>query len=79
MIGNIHVIKGIGLKKVPSLVPRPCTFVACSTKFAQRAWARSSCDVCHSRVFMSADNNVCRIAYVYTLTATWRSDERLEA
>ena len=32
----------------PSLVPRPCTFVACSTKFAQRAWARSSRDVCHS-------------------------------
>ena len=31
-----------------SLVPRPCAFVACSTKFAQRAWARSSRDVCHS-------------------------------
>ena len=33
---------------VRSLVPRPCAFVACSTKFAQRAWARSSRDVCHS-------------------------------
>ena len=34
-----------------SLVPRPCAFVACSTKFAQRAaWARSSRDVCHSRL-----------------------------
>ena len=32
----------------PSLVPRPCAFVACSTKFAQRAWARSSRDVCRS-------------------------------
>ena len=31
-----------------SLVPRPCTFVACSTKFAQRAWAHSSRDVCRS-------------------------------
>ena len=31
-----------------SLVPRPCAFVACSTKFAQRAWARSSRDVCRS-------------------------------
>ena len=32
----------------PSLVPRPCAFVAYSTKFAQRAWARSSRDVCRS-------------------------------
>ena len=31
-----------------SLVPRPCVFVACSKKFAQRAWARSSRDVCRS-------------------------------
>ena len=31
-----------------SLVPRPCTFVACSTKFAQKAWAHSSRDVRHS-------------------------------
>ena len=31
-----------------SLVPRPCEFVACSTKFVQRAWARSSCDGCRS-------------------------------
>ena len=38
-----------------SLVPRPCAFVACSTKFAQRAWARSSRDVCHSRIFTSPD------------------------
>ena len=36
-----------------SLVPRPCAFVACSTKFAQRAWARSSRDVCRSRNFTS--------------------------
>ena len=48
-----------------SLVPRPCTFVTCSTKFAQRAWARSPCDVCHSRVFTSPDNNVCRVAYIH--------------
>ena len=34
--------------EIGSLVPRPCAFVACSMKFAQRAWARSSCDVCHS-------------------------------
>ena len=33
--------------------PRPCAFVACSTKFAQRAWARSSRDVCRSRNFTS--------------------------
>ena len=31
-----------------SLVPRPCVFVACSTKFMQKAWAHSSCDVCRS-------------------------------
>ena len=31
-----------------SLVPRPCTLVACSMIFTQRAWARSSCDVCRS-------------------------------
>ena len=31
-----------------SLVPRPCAFVAYSTKFAQRAWARSSRDICRS-------------------------------
>ena len=31
-----------------SLVPRPCVFAACSKKFAQRAWARSSRDVCRS-------------------------------
>ena len=31
-----------------SLVPRTCAFVACSTKFAQRAWARSSRDACRS-------------------------------
>ena len=24
---------------IVDLVPRPCAFVACSTKFAQRAWA----------------------------------------
>ena len=36
-----------------SLVPRPCAFVAYSTKFAQRAWARSSRDVCRSRNFTS--------------------------
>ena len=33
-----------------SLVPRPCVFVTCSTKFTQRAWARSSRDVCRSDV-----------------------------
>ena len=44
--------------------PGPARFVACSTKFAQRAWARSSRDVCHSRIFTSADNNVCRVAYI---------------
>ena len=32
----------------PSLVPRPYAFVACSTKFAQRAWACSSRDACCS-------------------------------
>ena len=36
-----------------SLVPRPCMFVARSTKFAQRAWAHSSHDVCHRLVFTS--------------------------
>ena len=35
-----------------SLIPRPCAFVACSMKFAQRAWAHSSCHVCHSDVFL---------------------------
>ena len=48
-----------------SLVPRPCAFVACSTKFTQRAWARSSHDVCHRTCFTSADNNVCRVAYIH--------------
>ena len=38
----------LGLQVLGSLVPRPCAFVACSTKFAQRAWARSSRDVCRS-------------------------------
>ena len=32
----------------PSLVPRPYAFVACSTKFTQRAWAHSSHGVGHS-------------------------------
>ena len=36
-----------------SVVPRPCAFVACSTKFAQRAWARSSRDACRRRLFTS--------------------------
>ena len=31
-----------------SLIPRPCMFVACSTKFVQRAWAPSTRDVCCS-------------------------------
>ena len=48
-----------------SLVPRPCAFVTCSTKFAQRAWARSSCDVCHSRIFTSAQ---CLPCCLYTCT-----------
>ena len=43
---TLHVTLYTGL--IHSLVPRPCTFVACSTKFAQRAWARSSRDVCRS-------------------------------
>ena len=50
---------------IVNLVPRPCAFVACSTKFAQRAWARSSRDVCHSRIFTSADNDVCHVAYIH--------------
>ena len=37
----------------PSLIPRPCTFVVCSMKFTQRAWARSSRDAYHRRHFMS--------------------------
>ena len=36
------------LPAIHSLVPRPSAFVACSTKFAQRAWTRSSRDVCRS-------------------------------
>ena len=36
------------MQVITSLVPRLCVFVACSTKFAQRAWACSSCDVCRS-------------------------------
>ena len=40
----------------PSLVPRPCAFVACSTKFAQRAWARSSRDACRrTRFYVTPD------------------------
>ena len=35
-------------QRLVSLIPRPCVFVACSTKFAQRAWARSSRDACCS-------------------------------
>ena len=66
MIGNIHVIKGIGLKWVPSLVPRPCTFIACSTIFAQRAWARSSLDVCCSLCYGNfTENHCCLRMYVY--------------
>ena len=30
----------------PSLVLRPCVFVACSTKFTQKAWSILSRDVC---------------------------------
>ena len=48
-----------------SLVPRACAFIACSTKFAQRAWARSSRDVCHSRIFTSAQ---CLPCCLYTCT-----------
>jgi len=51
-----------------SLVPRPCAFVASSTKLAQRrgpAWARSSRDFCHSCIFTSPDNDVCRVAYIH--------------
>ena len=40
--------KKLGTEGRGSLVPRPCAFVACSTKFTQRFWARSLCDVCHS-------------------------------
>ena len=32
----------------PSLVPRPCAFVACSTKFSQKAWSILSHDACRS-------------------------------
>ena len=31
-----------------SLVPRPCVFVGCSTKFTQKAWSILSHDECHS-------------------------------
>ena len=31
-----------------SLVPGPCTFVACSMKFVQKAWPILSHDACHS-------------------------------
>ena len=36
------------ITRLSTLVPRPCAFVAFSTKFTQRAWARSSRDACHS-------------------------------
>ena len=41
-----NALLGVGLGF--SLIPRPCAFVACSTKFTQRAWACSSRDVCRS-------------------------------
>ena len=34
--------------RIHSLVPRPCAFIACSTKFTQKAWACSSRDMCRS-------------------------------
>jgi len=42
------VTYSFGTVVLPSLVPRLCVFIACSMKFAQRAWARSSRDVCRS-------------------------------
>ena len=45
---NSDIHKTLAMAQSTSLVPRPCAFVACSTKFAQRAWARSSCDACRS-------------------------------
>ena len=45
---GVHVREYVSMCVCVSLVPRPCAFVACSTKFAQRAWARSSRDVCRS-------------------------------
>ena len=43
---TLHLHKFVMLLQL-SLIPRLCTFVACSTKFAQRVWAHSSRDVCH--------------------------------
>ena len=45
-----------------SLVPGPSAFITCSTKFTQRAWARSSRDVCHRHHFTShqISQNRCR-------------------
>jgi len=34
--------------RIDSLVLRPCAFIACSTKFTQKAWACSSRDMCRS-------------------------------
>ena len=44
-------VQNIAMWVEHSLVPRPCTFIACSTKFMQRAWARSSRDVCRRTRF----------------------------
>ena len=46
----LHVAGDVGTRLNLSFVPRPCAFVACSMKFTQRAWARSSCDLCRSLV-----------------------------
>ena len=48
VIHSCYVAHSLSVGLVPSLVPRPCVFVACSMKFTQRAWARSSRDVCCS-------------------------------
>ena len=49
-----------------SLIPRPCTLVACSMKLAQKAWSTLSCDVCRRRIFTShpaySDHRVAEIS-----------------
>ena len=72
-----------------SLIPRPCVFVACSTKFAQKAWSILSRYVCRRCTFMSHPAyhgiaNFCHVAEISTngVSRIWnrsRAYDRLQS
>ena len=50
---SVSVYVCCGVCMCASLIPRPCTFVACSMKFLQKVWSSLSCDACRRRIFTS--------------------------